>query len=78
MSRSRRYRPHCGVTTAASEKEDKRRANRVERRTNAQILSATGNGDRLKHRRSLTNPWDMEKDGKQRFDPRRHPCLMRK
>lgn len=78
MSRSRRYRPYSGMTTATSEKDDKRRANRVERRTNSQILSTTGDADRLRHRRSLTNPWDMEKDGKQRFDPREHPRLMRK
>ena len=78
MSRSRRYRPHCGITTAASEKDDKRCANRRERHRNSQILVRTGDGDRLKHGRILTNPWDMAKDGKQRFDPREQPKLMRK
>jgi hypothetical protein len=70
--------PHCGITTSGSEKDDKRRSNRVERRTNAQILAATGDADRLKPSRILSDPWNMEKDGKQRFDPRAHPCLMRK
>jgi len=78
MSRSRRYRPHCGITTAPSEKLDKRRSNRRERRTNSQILDATGDGDRLRHLRALSDPWNMEKDGKQRFDPVRHPRLLRK
>ena len=78
MSRSRRYRPHCGITTASSEKDDKRRSNRVERRTNSQILVATGDADRLKPPRIPSDPWNMDKDGKQRFDPREHPRLMRK
>jgi len=78
MSRSRRYRPHCGITTAASEKLDKRRSNRRVRRANSQVLATTGDADRLKHLRAMSDPWDMEKDGKQRFEPRRHPRLMRK
>jgi hypothetical protein len=78
MSRSRRYRPHCGITTAASEKDDKRRANRRQRHTNAQILAASGDGDSLKHARLLSDPWGMQKDGKQRFDRHEHPHLMRK
>lgn len=78
MSRSRRYRPHCGITTAASEKDDKRRSNRGERHANSQILAVTGDGDRLKHPRALSDPWNMAKDGKRRFDPRDHPGLMRK
>jgi hypothetical protein len=78
MSRSRRYRPHCGITTAVSEKDDKRRSNRVERRTNSRLLAATGDGDHLKPSRSLSDPWDMGKDGKLRFDAREHPKLMRK
>jgi len=41
-------------------------------------LTTTGDADRLKHLRAMSDPWDMEKDGKQRFDPRRHPRLMRK
>ena len=78
MSRSRRYRPHCGNTTAVSEKLDKRLANRRVRHAASQILAATGDGDRLKHYRALSDPWSMDKDGKQRFDPREHPRLMRK
>jgi hypothetical protein len=50
----------------------------VERRTSSQILVATGDADRLKPPRILSDPWNMDKDGKQRFDPREHPRLMRK
>ena len=78
MSRSRRYRPHCGNTTAVSEKDDKCLAHRRERRTNSQILAATSDGDRLKPVRVLSSPWLMDKDGKQRFDSREFPELMRK
>jgi hypothetical protein len=32
----------------------------------------------LPHHRELTDPWDMAKDGKIRFDPDASPELMRK
>ncbi len=78
MSRSRRKTPACGNTTAVSEKDDKRYAHRAERRVNHQFLATTGDGDALKATRAVSNPWSMDKDGKQRFDPQRFPELMRK
>ncbi len=67
-----------GITTAATEKDDKRFANRRLRRVNGEILRATGDDSRLKHHRETSDPWSMAKDGKGRFDPQRHPSLMRK
>lgn len=78
MSRSRRKKPFHGITTSASEKEDKNDANRRERRVNRQILHATGEGDRLRLTREISNPWCMSKDGKIRFDSAQYPELMRK
>ena len=78
MSRSRRKTPVTGITTATTEKDDKRLANRRQRRVNREILEATGDDTRLKHRRETSDPWAMAKDGKGRFDPDRHPGLLRK
>ena len=78
MARSRRKYPICGITTADSEKQDKRRANRRIRRAVAQRLTADPEAELLPHRRALSNPWTMEKDGKAWFDAVAHPELMRK
>jgi hypothetical protein len=78
MSRSRRKLPFTGITTAVSEKEDKRCANRKERRVNRTILHTTGDDTRLRHKRDVGNPWLFAKDGKSRFDPKSSPELVRK
>ena len=78
MSGSRRKSPITGITTAATEKDDKRFANRLQRRANRQILGSTGDDTRLKHQRETSDPWSMAKDGKCRFAPDRYPGLMRK
>lgn len=67
-----------GITTAVSEKDDKRFANRRQRRVNRQILESTGEDTCLKHVRETSNPWSMAKDGKSRFVPEEHPECMRK
>lgn len=83
MSRSLRHSPFCGITTARSEKADKRQANR---RLRVQLRSAVAHTlptapdaqptwPRL---RDVSDPWSMAKDGKLRFDPVRWPRLMRK
>ena len=64
MSRARRKRPISGITTAESEKQDKRIANRRERHTNRQILGYSLDDTLLMHRRQAGNPWLMDKDGK--------------
>ncbi|WP_420128493.1 hypothetical protein [Longimicrobium sp.] len=77
MSRSRRRTPICGITTAKSEKKDKRIANRTLRRR----VRATLHGDPhapLPLPREVSDPWLMDKDGKMPIDPARHPKIMRK
>jgi hypothetical protein len=69
MSRSRRNNPICGWTTARSEKEDKRIANRISRRTPVTEKPQI---------RAVSDIWAFAKDGKQRFDPAEYPKLMRK
>ena len=63
MSRSKKKTPIAGITTARSEKDDKRLANRLLRRAtrldpeNAPAL------------REVSDVWNMAKDGKARFNP---------
>jgi hypothetical protein len=72
MSRSRRRNPFCGITTARSDKEDKRMDHRAERAAVRDSLAH--------HREPDPRPRGQyfDKDGKQRFDPARFPELMRK
>lgn len=63
MSRSRRKTPICGITTARSEKDDKRRANRKLRR-----LTRTDPEKNLVMR-DVSDVWSFAKDGKWRIDP---------
>jgi hypothetical protein len=78
MSRSRRKLPFIGITTAVSEKEDKRIANRKERRLNREMLHSPVEDTLLCHKREVGNPWLFAKDGKSRFDPQVYPELVRK
>lgn len=79
MSRSRKSFPACGITTARSEKLDKRIYNRRFRRRGKQKLMAFDpEADVLPVLRELSDVWCMAKDGRMIFDPRKHPKLMRK
>lgn len=83
MSRSRRRSPFCGITTARSEKADKRQAHRrlrVRLRSAvARVLSIAPDAEPAWPRlRDVSNVWMMAKDGKFRFDPARWPRHMRK
>ena len=82
MSRSRRNRRVTGITIAASEKAWKRKANRKLRRASTVVLQAAPAADRdaiiLPVIDEVANQYDGPKDGKFRFDPKRHPRLMRK
>ncbi|HEX2095158.1 MAG TPA: hypothetical protein VHG28_22360 [Longimicrobiaceae bacterium] len=78
MSRSRRRTPIGGISSADSEKQDKRQANRRIRRTVRQVLHQDPAGEMLPHEKELSNPWTMSKDGKRWFDPERYPREMRK
>ena len=76
MSRSQKKRPFSGITTAKSEKQEKRLANRRERLA---VMAALGDeSGALPHRREVSDVWAMSKDGKRRFDPVRHPKMLRK
>lgn len=78
MARSRRKRPICGITTSDTEKEDKRIANRKLRRKVKQRLATEAEPETLPHVREVSDPWAMDKDGKQPFNPEKYPELMRK
>lgn len=75
MARSRRKNPGCGWTTAASDKPYKRQQHRRER---AAVRSINLTAEEPPAGRAFGNPWHGEKDGKQWFDPERHPKEMRK
>lgn len=78
MSRSRKQTPVSGVTTATTEKEDKRAANRALRRAVRQRLAAGDDATGLPELREVSDVWSMAKDGKTRFDPEQSPERMRK
>ena len=65
MSRSRKKTPITGITTARSEKQDKRLANRKLRRKTRQVLRCQDlDGWVLPVLREVSNVWCMDKDGK--------------
>jgi len=79
MTRSRRKTPVCGITTAESEKADKALTHRLMRRKVAVALREDEDESTPPEaNREALNPYSMAKDGKQRFDPAKHPRLMRK
>lgn len=69
MSNSRKKTPICGYTTAESEKQDKRLANRCYRRTVRQQLGLVMQGEDdtsvITTIRAVSNRWSFDKDGKQ-------------
>ena len=80
MSRSKRKNPFCGMTTSESEKEDKRIYNRRFRHKIKQEIHTSSTDDDFDNTvlREVSNPWSMDKDGRQRFDPKKNPEEMRK
>jgi hypothetical protein len=77
VSRSRKKTPISGVTLAESEKQDKAASHRRYRRTLKEIITPDLETP-LPTERQLTNPWDMAKEGKSRYDPKPSPKRMRK
>ena len=62
MARSYRRTPIFGITTARSEKQDKKLANRRLRR---KVKTCLANGDeQLPLLREVSNVWSFDKDGK--------------
>lgn len=63
MSRSLKKTPKTGITTAETEKENKRKANRKLRRvTKIQVKKGDSGLTSLKE---ISNVWSFDKDGKQ-------------
>ena len=77
MSRSRKKTPITGVTLAESEKQDKAKSHRRYRKA-VKLAISPDLETPLPTERQLTNPWDMAKEGKSRYDPRPAPKQMRK
>lgn len=76
MSRSRRKTPVIGNTSAESEKEDKQMYNRRFRHAFKQFLIIADDSKPEPSLRELSNPWSMDKDRKNRFDPSEFPYLL--
>jgi hypothetical protein len=81
MSRSRRKTPIASITCAGyrkGEKKDKQHANRTHRQRVKEIM-AKGDEDRMTiTKKDTSNVYTFLKDGKQHFDPKKHPKMMRK
>ena len=78
MTRSSRQTPVVAITTCRSEKRDKRFANRACRRALNVALSGNRDGETvLPEMRDVSNPYTMDKDGKQWLGER-WPRLLRK
>ena len=78
MSRSRKRSPFRGITTAPSEKQDKRLYRRRYRRVAKQFIHVRPDSEVFPHLREYSNPWRVDKDGKRRFNPCERPEWMRK
>ena len=63
MSRSRKKTPITGITTSKTEKSNKRKANRIFRRT-TKIQMRKGD-EELLLMKEVANVWSFDKDGKQ-------------
>ncbi len=66
------------MSPSASDKREKRDANRKERKRVRVVLAKEPKTDVLPHKREVSDVWSMPKDGKGRFDDRKYPKLMRK
>lgn len=73
MSRSRRKTPIFGHTTARSEVHDKRLWHKRWRSRERDQLATVGPDGEIMpiHRHTVSSTWDMAKDGKSWFGPRR-------
>ena len=79
MARSRRHTPIASITTAASEKQDKRWANRNHRSATRRAVKRDTDPDAtvLPILRDVSDEWAMAKDGRSWFG-QHIPKLMRK
>ena len=79
MARSRRRTPIISITTAVSEKQDKRWANRIHRAATRYVVKCDTDPDAtaLPVLREVSDEWAMAKDGRSWFG-QHIPKLMRK
>jgi hypothetical protein len=78
MSRSRRKHSIAGVTAAASDKRDKRDANRALRKASRQVLGTVSDASVFPVMREIRDEWDTPKEGKFFFNAAANPKRMRK
>ena|SRR5688572_20868273 len=78
VARSRKRVPIAGITSATSEKQEKRANHQRERRLVRQMLATDPEPDLLPHTRELSDPWSMSKDGKIYLGPWTRPEDLRK
>ena len=78
MSRSTRKTPVAGVVPVAREAADKRRTNKILRRSTKSFLRSDDEARPIAVTREVSDPWHMAKEGKIRFDPSSDPKRMRK
>lgn len=81
MSRSRRKNPFIGSTRAESDKCDKKeyhRRMRAMERESIDRYDLDEDDTVFPDERDASNEYDFAKDGKQRFDKKKYPELMRK
>jgi len=83
MSHSYKHTPICGWSKKESEKQDKRFANRNLRREAKEAINIALSSDTFDNLivpiiREVSCRWSFAKDGKQFFDPMKHPKEMRK
>ncbi len=69
MSRSFRSYPCTTIVGGSSQKQDKRRCNRIARRTNRVVVQIDGDDARCIVQREALNVYDMAYDGTRRYWP---------
>ena len=79
MSRSRRHTPITGIATPQSERGFKQASNHVLRQKQKKAMLGDPDAAVLPVRsRDAVETYSGPKDGKLRFDPQKHPRLLRK
>ncbi len=74
MSRSFRHSPYIGYL-GDSEKTDKRIWHQ---RFRSRVRTAMASGRNIPLAKEVSDVWDMAKDGKMRFNSRKHPEFLRR
>jgi hypothetical protein len=78
VSRSFKKNHYCGITTATSEKDDKRRARRNLRHKIEELDVLSWDNLIIPLLREVSNIWNFSKDGKHFVDVEKYPKSIRK